>query len=262
MSKRWIFLGGIGLIVFMSALLVRMPAAWLLVGADRLLPVEVGWNQAQGTVSEAVIDGLSFSLPGGRRVYLNKVTFHPAFLSLFSGRLKLDFQLDDSGERLAGSADFGLERWHVAAAGGKLSLSALTPTLPELEIAGLEGRITVRAENIVADYGALPSSGQLVVELENVRTIWLQTDDPLGHYRLHLQALGPAGISGELRTLDGPALLSVTGGVKQEPSSQTLKFSGIGQLSEDAPVPLRRILPILGRTNRDRVAVDWQLALD
>ena len=262
MGKRWIFLGGIGLVVFMAALLLRMPAAWLLVGANRLLPVEAGWSEARGTVSEAVIHGLSFSLPGGRRVYLNKVTFHPAVLSLFSGRLRLDFRLDDSGGQLTGSADFGLERWQVAAAGGKLSLSALTPTLPELEIAGLEGRITVRAENIVADYGALPSPGQLVVELEDVRTIWLQTDNPLGHYRLDLQALGPAGISGEVRTLNGPALLSVTGAVQQEPSSQTLKFSGIGQLSEDAPVPLRRILPILGRTNRDRVAMDWQLALD
>ncbi len=44
-------LGATALVVFLGALLLRAPAAWILAGANRLLPVEVGWTGAEGTIS-------------------------------------------------------------------------------------------------------------------------------------------------------------------------------------------------------------------
>ena len=262
MSKRWIYLGAVAVTVFLVALLLRTPSGWILWGASRMLPVEVRWTDARGTISATVVNGLSFALPGGRRAYFDKVILYPALASLLSGRLGLNFEVDDGGERLEGSADFGLHGWRLTDIDGSLSSDALIPTLPELEIAGLEGRITIQADNIAAEYGSLPSSGLLLVRLEGIRTIWLQTEQPLGSYEMEMQAQEQSGISGELRTLSPAALLSVTGRIIQEPASQTLNFTGQGQLSADAPVPLRRVLPILGRAGKDRVTMAWQLALD
>lgn len=262
MDRRWMYLGATALVVFLGALLLRAPAAWILAGANRLLPAETGWTGAEGTISGMVIRGLTFRLPGGRRAYISKVTLDPAFLSLFGGRLGLEFRIDDGGRALSGSAGFGLHDWRLEEIDGELPLTALLPTFPELEIAGLDGGLTIRGEAVSAEYGSLPHAGRLTVGFEDIRAIWLQTDRPLGKYRLQLQALDQAGISGELTTLPGPALFTVTGSVMQEPSSQTLKFSGLGQLSPDAPVPLRRILPILGRAGQDSVTMEWQIVLD
>ena len=262
MDRRWIYLGVTALVFFLGALVLRMPAAWILAGANRLLPAEVGWTGSSGGIAGMVVRGLTFGLPGGRRVWFNEVTLEPALLPLFGGSLGLDFRIDDGGGRLAGSARAGLNRWRLEEIDGKLPLTALLPTFPELEIAGLEGEVSIRGEAVSAEYGSLPYAGRLTVGLEDIRAIWLQTDRPLGKYRLRLQALDQAGISGELTTLPGPALFTVTGSVMHEPSSQTLKFSGLGQLSPDAPVPLRRMLPILGRAGRDRVTMEWQLVLD
>ena len=263
MDRRWIYcLGVTALVVFLGALLLRAPAAWILAGANRLLPAQIGWSGAEGTVSGMVIRGLAFRLPGGRRAYLSKVTLDPALLPLFGARLELDFRIDDGGKALSGSAGFGLRDWRLEEIDGELPLTALLPTFPELEIAGLDGGLTLRGETVSAEYGSLPDAGRLAVGFEDIRALWLQTDRPLGKYRLQLRALDQAGISGELTTLPGPALFTVTGSVMHEPSSQTLKFSGLGQLSPDAPVPLRRILPILGRAGQNRVTMEWQLTLD
>ena len=262
MDRRWTYLGATALVVFLGALLLRPPAAWILAGANRLLPVEVGWTGAEGTISGMAIRGLTFRLPGGRRAYISKVTLDPAFLSLFGGRLGLDFRIDDGAKALSGSAGFGLHDWRLEEIDGELPLTALLPTFPELEIAGLDGGLAIRGEAVSAEYGSLPDAGRLTVDFEDIRAVWLPTDRPLGNYQVELQALEQAGITGEVRTLDGPALLSVTGQFIQEPSAQTLRFRGVGQLSADAPVPLRRILPILGRAGQDRVAMEWQLALN
>lgn len=114
----------------------------------------------------------------------------------------------------------------------------------------------------MAEYGTLPSTGLLLVRLEDIRTIWLQTEQPLGSYEMEVQAQEQSGISGELRTLSPTALLSVTARIMQEPASQTLNFAGQDQLSADAPIPLRRVLPILGRAGKDRVTMAWQLTLN
>lgn len=262
MDRRRMYLGATALVVFLGALLLRAPAAWILAGANRLLPADIGWAGAEGTISGMAIRGLTFRLPGGRRAYISKVTLDPAFLSLFGGRLGLEFRIDDGGKTLTGSAGFGRHDWRLEEIDGELPLTALLPTLPELEIAGLDGGLTIRGEAVSAEYGSLPDAGRLTVGFEDIRAIWLQTDRPLGKYRLELQAPEQAGISGELSTLPGPALFTVTGSVRHEPSLQTLKFSGLGQLSPDAPVPLRRILPLLGRAGQDRVTMEWQLALD
>lgn len=262
MDRRWIYLGLTALVIFLGALALRMPAAWILAGADRLLPAEVGWTGSSGGISGMVVHGLTFGLPGGRRVWFNKVTLEPALLPLFGGSLGLDFRIDDGDGRLAGSARAGLRRWRLEEIDGKLPLTALLPTFPELEIAGLEGEVSIRGEAVSAEYGALPSGGRLILGFEDIHAAWLQMDELLGNYQVELQAIEQSGIAGELRTLGGPALLSLTGRFTQETPAQTLMFRGSGRLSPDAPVPLRRILPILGRAGRDRVAMEWQLTLD
>ena len=262
MNRRWIYLAVTALVVFLGALLLRTPALWILAGTNRLLPADISWNDAHGTISGMVIRGLTFRLPGGRRAYISKVTLDPAFLSLFGGRLGLEFRIDDGGKAVSGSAGFSLYHWRLEEIEGELPLTALLPTLPELEIAGLDGGLTIRGGAVSGEYGSLPDAGRLTVGFEDIRAIWLQTDRPLGDYLLELQAFEQAGISGDLSTLPGPALFTVTGSVMHEPSLQTLKFSGMGRLSPDAPTPLRRILPFLGRAGRDSVTMEWQLTQD
>lgn len=262
MTKRWIYLGVTALAVFLGALLLRTPAPWVLAGANRLLPLEISWNEARGTIAGMDVRGLGFTLPGGRRVWFSRVTLEPALLPLFGGQLRLYFRVDDAGEQLAGAADFGLKRWELVEIDGKLPLTALLPTLPELEIAGLEGRVSIEGEAVAAEYGSLPTAGRLLVGFEAIRVTWLRTDQPLGSYRMALQAQEQAGLSGAITTLTNPALFSLSATVVQEPASQTLKFQGAGQISPDAPASLRRILPILGKAGRDRVAIGWQFTLD
>ena len=262
MTKRWIYLGLTALAVFLGALLLRTPAPWLLAGANQLLPLEISWNEARGTISGMDVRGLGFTLPGGRRVWFSRVTLEPALLPLLGGQLRLHFRVDDAGEQLAGSAGFGLKSWELVEIDGKLPLTALLPTLPELEIAGLDGQVSIQGEAVAAGYGSLPSAGRLLLSFQAIRATWLRTDQPLGSYQVTLQAQEQAGLNGEITTLTGPALFSLSATVRQEPASQTLKFQGAGQLSPDAPTPLRRILPILGKASRDRVAIDWQFTLD
>jgi len=261
-NKRRIYLGVTALAVFLGALLLRTPAPWILAGANHLLPTGISWSEAQGTLTGMEIRGLGFTLPGERRVWLRAVSLKPALSSLLGGRLTLQFRIDDGGEQLTGTASFGLQRWALTEAQGTLPLAAFLPTLPELEIAGLEGRVSIQAETVSARYGALPDRGQLQVQLENIRAVWLLTDQPLGSYRLALRAQEQTGISGRLNTHTDPALFSLTATVTQPSSSPTLTFQGAGQLSPEAPMPLRRILPILGKASRDRVTIDWQVGLD
>ena len=250
MDRRWIYLGVTALVFFLGALVLRMPAAWVLAGANRLLPAEIGWTGSSGGISGMVVRGLTFGLPGGRRVWFNEVMLEPALLPLFGGSLGLDFRIDDGGGRLAGSASAGLNRWRLEEIDGKLPLTALLPTFPELEIAGLAGEVSIRGEAVSAEYGALPSGGRLILRFGDIHAAWLQTDELLGNYQVELQAIEESGITGELRTLGGPALLSLSGRFTQDTPAQTLRFRGSGRLSPDAPVPLRRMLPILGRAGR------------
>ena len=247
------------MLVFFGALLLRAPAVWVLHGVSGRLPVEMAWSRVSGTVSEANVYGLWVTFPGQRWIYFEKATLRASFLSLLAGRLKLHWHIDENDRQITGVTRLGLKTWQLSEASGKLPLSSLSPGLPELDLARLDGQVALQAEAISAAYGALPFEGKLEVLLEDLRSPWLKTNQPLGNYRMELQADRQSGITGYLKTTSETALLFMDGQFKQDPASRNLHFSGQARLSPNAPAALQRILPMLGRVNHGRVDINRQL---
>ncbi len=259
-SRHWLRLGIIASLVFAVALALHAPARLVLPMVAARLPVQLAWEEVQGTASELVIHGLTITLPDRRRAYFQQVDLRPAFLPLLWGQLGVDCTLQATqNERIAGRGRLGLRGWRLAELNGELSLDSLLPTLPEMELVGVEGMLRLQAEQVAARHGALPHAGRAVVSLERLRLPRL-ANDPLGSYQAELTAQQD-GLAGTVATAADAALLRIEGRLTQEAEPPALLFKGRGRLAANAPASLDGILPLLGRATDNQVAIEQRLAL-
>ena len=126
----------LGLLAFVIALLVVLPAAWL----KGWLPPQVACGSLGGSVWRGQCSALSVALPGKPPLRLDAVSWQLHALSLLRGRLQADVSL--AGADLAASGQI------TASAGGTLRLEGFTGSggLDHARLAALPTGWSARAE--------------------------------------------------------------------------------------------------------------------
>ena len=259
MRRRWLRLTLLGAAVFGLALVAQFPAGWALYLAQDRVPGKLEWQGASGSVFDARIDRLAYAVPGGPRVVVGPVAVRTRVLAAVTGSLPVELRVQSPMGEATGSVRLGPGGWRVPVIKGRLDMAQLPRLVPQLEVAGMEGQVLFRGQELAGDYaGGRPRSGQLRATVEDLRVGLIQTDRPLGDYSLEMRADGENGFQGKVRTVDDKALLGVQGEARASLASGRMRFRGQGWAADDAPQAVRDILPLLGQARNGRVQIRWQ----
>jgi len=258
MNKHWIRLGGMGLAVFLIAMVINFPAAWGLYLLQDRVPSSVKWQEVSGTVFDTSINHVEVILPGNRRAVLDNIEVRTSVLPLLLGRAMLEFRVRTGGEDIAGQARLRRAEWSIPLIEGVLPLELLTGVVPELGSLGMTGRIVFHGSGLSGKYEDLPGSGRLVVTVEDLRLDLIEADRPLGNYYADLEAGEETGIAGSVRTISTDAMLNIEGTIRSDPGGVNLHFIGKAWVDAGASDPVRSLLPLLGVVENDQATIDWQ----
>lgn len=259
MRRRWLRLTLLGVVVFALALLFRIPAGWALYLAEKRVPVDLGWQGASGTAWDAQVERLVVTLPTGREAVVGPLRLHTHLLAAVTGSVPVDFRVQSRFGEASGSLRLAPGGWQVPEVRGRLALAELPRLVPQLEVAGLEGQVLFRGQDLAGSFsGGPPRSGTLRASLDGLRVGLIRTERPLGDYALEMQAQGGEGFRGKVRTVNEKALLGVQGEADTDLAEGLVRFRGQGWAADDAPQAVHDILPLLGQARDGRVRIRWQ----
>ena len=259
MRRRWLRLSLLGVAVFGGALVLKVPAGWALYLADKRVPVDLEWHGASGTAFDARVERLAVTPPGGREVVVGPVDLRTHLLSAVTGSVPVDFRVRSPFGEASGRARLAPGEWRVPEVKGRLALAELPRLVPQLEVAGLEGQVLFRGQDLAGAFrDGPPRSGTLRASLDGLRVGLIRTERPLGNYALEMQAQGREGFRGKVRTVNDDALLGVQGEADTDLAQGLVRFRGQGWAADDAPQAVHDILPLLGQAREGRVRIRWQ----
>lgn len=256
MRKRWVRLVGLGVVVYLLALVVQFPASWALHWARDSVPDTVAWEGVEGTVWSPRFQRIAVSLPGGGRLQIGpgEVRMRPG--SLFTGKLGYTFRAEVLGGQVRGRLNYGLgNQWVIPKLQARLDLASLGEVDPRLAMAEARGTLLLAGQDLHG--GSLPEGGQVRATLEGLRLGLLPTEDALGEYALEGEVSGPGLLEGTVESLRG-GTLDVNGRYRLDLAERTYRFNGEGQAGADAPEALRDMLPMLGTVSDGRVTIRQQ----
>lgn len=257
MDKRWLRLGGLGLLVFIAAFITNFPAVWTLHLLQGRVPASLAWEGAAGSAFYGTVSRLAVVFEGGRTLRLDNISFDTDLLPLLLGRIKTDIQAHAYDGTIAAAATFGRQAWEVERAEGDLALETLEGVLPEIAIMGLSGRTRFSSEDWSGAYQQLPETGRLEMIVEDLRVALIEAQQPLGSYTLVAGAAPDSGITFELATTSADALLIIEGEGRIDPATRSLQFNGHAAVHDNAPEPVKSLLPLLGPVDNGRAIISW-----
>ncbi|KPV40119.1 hypothetical protein AN478_08210 [Thiohalorhabdus denitrificans] len=256
MKKRWVRLIGLGVVVYLLALVVQFPASWALHWARGSVPDTVAWEGVEGTVWSPRFQRVAVSLPNGGRLLIGpgEVRMQPG--KLLTGELGYTFRAELLGGQVRGRLNHGFgDRWEIPEIQGRLDLANLGEVDPRLAMAEARGGLLFAGQELHG--GSLPEGGQVRATLEDLRVGLVPTAGPLGEYALEGEVSGPGRLEGTVETLNG-GTLDISGRYRVDLQARTYRFNGEGQAGAEAPEVLRDMLPMLGTVRDGRVTIRQQ----
>jgi hypothetical protein len=178
-------------------------------------------------------------------------------LPLLLGRVEMDFRARGYDGGVTGHAAFGRQAWRLTRVEGEATFEALAGVLPEIGIVGMTGRIRFEGEDLAGTYRTLPASGRLQANIEDLRVALIEGRRPLGSYTLAIHAGPGKGLTANLETSSADALLIVEGEGRVVHVNETPRFAGYAAAADNAPDPVRSLLPLLGPVENGRAIIRW-----
>lgn len=259
MTRRWLMLGLLCLLVFSFTFVLRTPAVWLIHLTKDRIPVAAGWQSVSGTAFNTRFYNLTLVLDDGRRIDLNRLDLTISPFSLLLARVDLSYQIQAYGGELRGRIRFKHNSWEIPAIQGDIMLSALTQFLPQFEVPGMSGRIAIDGKDLSAAYEQLPATGQLDVEIKQLQLDIIQDQSSLGTYAMSLAFYPQNKIEGELITTDNKAPLNIDGRIGFDPLQNRLDFIGTARASSSAfDETMSDVLALMGKAGADETDINWQ----
>lgn len=233
--KRLLLLGA-GL--FLSALIVEFPAAWLAPKVAHATHQRWRLAAVEGTLWRGRATVYGFDRPSGRWQPGRGVRWRLAWGEAFRGRLAVQADLDDGGgARLAA----GIRGWSIERLDAAVSADQVTALLPgTLGDYGWSGSMRASADEFRCRWSRAECSGKIELTWERAAVAQIP-GPPLGDYRLRLTAENEA-LRFDLGTIRGRLQISGAG----ELSAGSLRFTGEATAREGAG-SLDTILRALGR---------------
>lgn len=228
---------GVGL--FLVALIVQWPAAWLAPRVGQITEHRWRLGTAEGTIwrGRAVLYSLDRSSDRwhtGRRIRWNVV-----WRDLFQGRLAVQTELDDGGgvRFVAGPAGWAIERLNARVPAEQIAV-LLPATLADY---GWSGAMRAHADEFRCRWGREGCAGKVDFEWSKA-AVALIPGPPLGDYQLRLTAEGKA-LRFDLATVNGRLRIAGAG----ELSAGMLRFTGEAFATGEHAGNLETILRVIGR---------------
>jgi general secretion pathway protein N len=245
-ARRWGWLGAVlGLLL---TLLLCAPASWLAAGLERASQGRLQLLSTQGPWWDGSALPMLTGGPGSRDAMLLPSRLHWR-LSLGWGELRLALQQDCCAP--AGLSLRARPRWgHVLL---QLDATASPAQWPAAWLEGLGapwntlkpgGQLALESPGLSADWSAqgLHLDGRLQLTLSQTSSR-LATVEPLGDYRITLQASGGQPTQVQLKTLSGPLQLEGNGQI----GPRGLRLRGTASAAPEQAPALNNLLNLIGR---------------
>lgn len=228
---RWIPLG-VGIGVYVIALIVTAPATLVDTGLQRASQGRLRLAEAQGTLWSGS-GQLEMRDADGRTGAARSIAWAVAPASLLRGRLVCDVGLEQATERFP--VTVSLSRIELANADIGLPAAVLGLALPRLAPLGLTGDVQIHVASLSLAQDEM--RGNATLQWRTAGSA-LSPVAPLGDYELRLEG-DDAAVRATLRTLQGPLQLDGKGSWKHGDKPAFL-------IKADVPAPYRQQLaPLL-----------------
>lgn len=242
-----------GLLAFILALPLYLPAAFVLTRLADRVPHGIAWREVSGALLKPHLHSVSIDLPYGNRFVIDEMVADISLWSLLKGRIGGTFEVRLGDDRISGAGSLGAGRWQIESLEGDLKVGSISNRIPGAELAISSGQVELSGERWSGVYNAFPDRGSL-----QIRLIQLQSDlagpDPLGDYQIFANT-DAQGLKAEVATTNVDALLNVTATGSVNPSIREINISGTAEAKPAAPEAMRGLLPFFGAVENNRASI-------
>ena len=253
--RRAVRLSLLGAGVYLGALALQVPAAWLAHWGRPALPEAVSLGQVEGSLWHPRVERFAVDLPGSRRLEGGPADARIRPLPLFLGRLQAQLEASALGGKASGGLWMGLDGgWQVPRFRADLPLERLGEVDPRLDF-GQGGTLDLAGEGLKG--ARLPEEGTLHATVREFRLPGLGPEGVYGTYEAEGQFSGPGKIQGRVTTTRS-RVLAVKGRFQADLQGGTARFNGEAWAPEGAPEAARQLLSLFGQVQNGRVRIRWQ----
>ena len=261
MSNSWLRLAGIFLPVFLIVLVLRLPAVWALHWVQGRIPVVIECVSVQGTLFNAKCQNMRLELTGGRTAYFNTFTWEVSPLVLPLGRIQVISSMAGYEGLLNGQVQITPGGWRLSVLDGDVSMGILNLIFPGLDLAGIQGRLSIRGRGVKFTGQGMLSSGELDIVINNFKSDLVDGVPPLGNYSIQLSFEPGTTTLGRIQTLTPDSPLQITGEISVRENDRKLIFTGKGRAGPGSTDSLHTFLSLMGEVKNGTVNIDWQADL-
>lgn len=255
MTRRWLSLGLLCLLVFSFTFVLRTPAAWLIHLTKDRIPFAASWQSVSGTAFNTTFYNLTLILVDGRPINLNRLNVKISPFGLLLARIDSSYEIETDDGEVRGHVRFKRSAWEMPIIQGEIILSGLTQFFPQFEVPGMKGRVAIDGKDLSAAYKQLPAAGQLDIEIKELQLDIFEDKSSLGNYAISLAFEPQNKVEGELTTTDNKALLNIDGRIEFDPLKSRLDFIGEARTSNEK---INNILPLMGKVRGNESDINWQ----
>ncbi|MEF8792643.1 type II secretion system protein N [Thiohalorhabdus sp.] len=248
-------LGLLGAGVYLVALAIQVPAAWVVHWGQGAIPEGVTVSGVQGSLWHPTIDRFAVDLPRSGRLQGGPLEARIAVWQLLRGRLGAELEAAALGGEASGRAAMGWGgNWRVPRAEANLPLTRLGEVDPRLDF-GQGGALEVTAEGLRGT--RFPDAGSLRGTLREFRLPSFGPEGSYGTYRGEAEIGGPGDVQGRVSTASA-RLLGFQGDFQADLAAGTARFDGEAWVPDGAPAEARQVLALFGEIQDGRTAIRWQ----
>jgi hypothetical protein len=253
--RRGIRLGLLGLAVYVAALVVQLPAAWLVHWSGDAIPDQVALSGIDGTVWHPRVARIQVDLPGpgALRAGPAEARLHP--LGLLTGQLEADLQARGLGGSARARVAMGWGgQWRVTSARADMALESLADVDPRLAF-GQRGRVTVEADGL---HGVrLPEAGNVRAVIADFQMPGFGPEGPFGTYVADGRFSEGGSLEADVST-EQARVLAVKGTFRADMGSGRARFNGEAWAPDGAPDAARQLLSLFRSYRDGRARINWQ----
>lgn len=253
--RRSVWLALLGGSVYLAALAVQVPAAWVVHWGQDALPEKVSLSGVQGSLWHPTVDRFTVDLPQAGRLEGGPAEVQVGLWPLLRGRLRADMEALALGGEATGRAEVGLNGgWRVPRVEASLPLRNLAKVDSRLDF-GQGGTLTVTGEGLQGT--ELPRKGSLRATVREFRLPGLGPEGPYGTYRAEAEIDDAGRIQGRVVTASAD-LLGIEGQLQGNLNAGTARFTGEAWVPDGAPEEARQLLGLFGKVREGRAQIRWQ----
>lgn len=233
--------GLLGLLAFLSSLLLRAPATLVADAIGARLP---GFSAQviEGSVTDGLVQGVRW-----RDVHIERITWRWRPLALLTGRLVFQLEADDPELKLTVSSAMSLNRQlHFQDLSGRLPLAQLGAFIGRPK-SPLQGVLELDLREMDFNTVGQPLTATGVARVRELRALLGQGLN-IGDFTMHLTSTRSEGIQGVLKDDGGPLMLD---GALRLALDGRYRFNGQAAVRDAGNQPLRRAMSLLGPPDGD-----------